>query len=83
MGPGKLGIIQEQRVGEISHALLCLCAVNDENSFEENMASNYRNWAFNIRLYLESLDLFGHVDGSAVSPAEDAADTVKNAFRSA
>ena len=27
MGPGKLGIIQEQRVGEISHALLCLCAV--------------------------------------------------------
>ena len=72
MGPGKLGIIQEQRVGEISHALLCLCAVNDENSFEENMASNYRNWA-----------LFGHVDGSAASPAEDAADTVKNAFRSA
>ena len=65
------------------YALLCLCAVNDENSFEENMASNYRNWAFNIRLYLESLDLFGHVDGSAASPAEDAADTVKNAFRSA
>ena len=81
MGPGKLGIIQEQRVGEISHALLCLCAVNDENSFEENMASNYRNWAFNVRLYLESLDLFGHVDGSAASPAEDAADTVKNDFR--
>ena len=45
--------------------------------------SNYRNWAFNIRLYFESLDLFGYVNGSAVSPAEDAADTVKNAFRSA
>ena len=45
--------------------------------------SNYRNWAFNIRLYLESLDLFGHVDGSAVSPAEDAADAIKKAFRSA
>ena len=44
--------------------------------------SNYKNWAFNIRLYLESLDLFGHVDGSAVSPAEDAADAIKNAFSS-
>ena len=32
---------------------------------------------------LESLDLFGHIDGSAVSPAEDTADTVKNAFRPA
>ena len=43
--------------------------------------SNYRNWAFNIRLYLESLDLYGHVDGSTVSPAEDAAEEVRRAFR--
>jgi hypothetical protein len=39
--------------------------------------SNYRNWAFNIRLYLESVDLYGHVDGSVVSPAEDAAEEVQ------
>ncbi|CAB4029134.1 RNA-dependent DNA polymerase [Paramuricea clavata] len=45
--------------------------------------SNYRNWAFNIRLYLQSFDLYGHVDGSAVSPGEDASDAVKQAFRTA
>ena len=45
--------------------------------------SNYRNWAFNIRLYLESLGLYGHVDESAVSPGEGATDTVKQAFRTA
>jgi hypothetical protein len=26
--------------------------------------ANYGDWTFNMRLYLESLDLFGHADGS-------------------
>ena len=30
--------------------------------------SNYRTWVFNMRLYLESMDLFGHANGSAKSP---------------
>ena len=30
--------------------------------------ANYRDWTFNMRLYLESLDLFGHVDGSMGVP---------------
>ena len=42
--------------------------------------SNYRSWAFNMRLYLESFDLFGHADGSAEPPAETASEQVKKAF---
>ena len=45
--------------------------------------ANYRNWTFNIRLYLESMDLFGHADGSVENPAEDASEQVREAFRSA
>ena len=45
--------------------------------------ANYRDWAFNIRLYLESMDLFGHADGSVENPAEDASEQVREAFRSA
>jgi hypothetical protein len=45
--------------------------------------SNYRSWAFNMRLYLESLDLFAHVDGSAELPAEDASAQAKKAFETA
>ena len=44
---------------------------------------NYRDWAFNMRLYLESMDLFGYADGSIGNPAEDASEQVKQAFRSA
>ena len=44
---------------------------------------NYRDWAFNMRLYLESMDLFGYADGSIENPAEDASEQVKQAFRSA
>ena len=33
--------------------------------FAKLNGSNYRTWSFNIRLYLESLDLFEHVDGTA------------------
>ena len=42
--------------------------------------SNYRSWAFNMRLYLESFDLFAHADGLAEPPAEDASEQVKKAF---
>ena len=45
--------------------------------------ANYRNWTFNMRLYLESLDLFGHVDGTVEVPAEDASAQVKREFNSA
>ena len=45
--------------------------------------SNYRSWAFNMRLYLESFDLFAHVDGSAEPPAEDASAQAKKAFETA
>ena len=45
--------------------------------------SNYRTWAFNMRLYLERFDLFGHADGSAVTPAETAFEATKNAFKTA
>ena len=30
--------------------------------------ANYRTWVFNLHLYLVSLDLFEHADGSAVAP---------------
>jgi hypothetical protein len=43
--------------------------------------SNYRSWAFNMRLYLESFDLFGHVDESLEPPAEGATEAVKKAYR--
>lgn len=36
--------------------------------FRKLNGSNYRSWAFNMRLYLESLDLFEHADGSAETP---------------
>jgi hypothetical protein len=45
--------------------------------------ANYRDWTFNMRLYLESLDLFGHADGSVEVPAEDASEQVKQQFKSA
>lgn len=39
--------------------------------FAKLNGSNYRSWAFNMRLYLESIDLFGHADGTIETPAED------------
>ena len=42
--------------------------------------SNYRSWAFNMRLYLESFDLFAHADGSAEHSGEEASEQVKKAF---
>ena len=44
--------------------------------------SNYRTWSFNMRLYLESLDLYEHADGSAVTPDEDATAEVQGSFSS-
>lgn len=41
--------------------------------FAKLNGGNYRTWAFNMRLYLESSDLFEHADGSAVPPEGDAA----------
>ena len=31
--------------------------------------SNYQSWAFNMHLYLESMDLFEHAEGLAVAPS--------------
>jgi hypothetical protein len=36
-----------------------------------------------MRLYLESMDLFGHADGSIENPDEEASEQVRQAFRSA
>ena len=45
-------------------------------------SSNNRTWSFNMRLYLESLDLYEHADGSAVTPDEDATAEVQRNFSS-
>ena len=37
-------------------------------------------WAFNTRLYLESLDLFDHVTGTATAPGEDASEEARRNF---
>ena len=42
--------------------------MNNTLKFGKLNGTNYRTWAFNMRLYLESLDLFEHADGSAVAP---------------
>ena len=51
--------------------------------FAKLNGSNYRNWAFNMRLSLECNDLFGHADGTAVAPTDTDAnrDALRN-FRS-
>eukprot|EP00794_Sanderia_malayensis_P002818 gene2818-3255_t len=49
--------------------------------FEKLNGSNYRTWSFNIRLYLESLDLFEHVDGAAEMPDGDPNSKVVKLFR--
>eukprot|EP00794_Sanderia_malayensis_P008379 gene8379-9278_t len=43
----------------------------DVVKFAKLTGSNYRTWSFNIRLYLESLDLFEHVGGTAEVPDGD------------
>ena len=45
--------------------------------------ANYRDWTFNMRLYLESLDVFGHVDGSIGVPDEEASEQVKQEYKTA
>ena len=42
---------------------------------------NYRSWAFNMRLYLESNDLFEHADGATVTPNADAGPVETRKFR--
>ena len=56
--------------------------VSSALKFAKLNGTNYRSWAFNIRLYLESMDLFEFADGSAESPAEDASDEVRRKFNS-
>ena len=51
--------------------------VSSALKFAKLNGTNYRSWAFNIRLYLESMDLFEFADGSAESPGEDASDEVE------
>jgi len=48
--------------------------------FSKLNSSNYRSWAFNMRLYLESMDLFEFADGSAVPPAADATEAARRTF---
>ncbi|XP_046860719.1 uncharacterized protein LOC124453937 [Xenia sp. Carnegie-2017] len=40
--------------------------------FAKLNGSNYRTWSFNMRLYLESLDLFEHAEGTAQLTSESA-----------
>ena len=40
--------------------------------FAKLNSGNYRSWAFNMKLYLESNDLFEHADGTAVAPDAEA-----------
>eukprot|EP00795_Rhopilema_esculentum_P008850 gene8850-16464_t len=42
--------------------------------FAKLISGNYRSWAFNMKLYLESNDLFEHADGTAVAPDAEAAE---------
>ena len=48
--------------------------------FAKMNGSNYRAWVFNMRLYLESLDLFDHVIGTEAAPGEDAPDEARTNF---
>ena len=40
--------------------------------FAKLNGSNYQTWVFNMRLYLESMDLPGNANGSAESPRSSA-----------
>ena len=42
---------------------------NSALKFGKLNGSNYRSWAFNMRLYLESMDLLEHAEGLAVAPS--------------
>lgn len=44
--------------------------------------TNYRLWAFNIRVYLESMDLFEFANGRVETPLEDASDPDRRKFNS-
>ena len=50
--------------------------------FAELNGSNYRACAFNMRLYLESLDLFDHANGTAEAPGADASEETWRRFNS-
>ena len=50
--------------------------------FAKLNGSNYRACAFNMRLYLEGLDLFDHANGTAVAPGADASEEKRRSFNS-
>ena len=59
-------------------------ALSSENvlKFAKLNRSNYRAWAFNMQLYLESLGLYEHADGTTESPASDASKETQRSFNS-
>ena len=56
-------------------------SVGNALKFAKLYTSNYRSWAFNMRLYLESQDLFEHADGTAESPGDEASANEVRSFR--
>ncbi|XP_046860186.1 uncharacterized protein LOC124453408 [Xenia sp. Carnegie-2017] len=50
--------------------------------FAKLNGTNYRSWAFNMRLYLESMDLFEFTEGSAIAPNDDAGADVRRRINS-
>ena len=50
--------------------------------FAKLNGSNYRTWSFNMRLYLESHELFEHAEGTAESPGTDTSAEVRRKFTS-
>ena len=50
--------------------------------FAKLNGSSYRACAFNMRLYLESLDLFDHANGTAEAPGADGSEETRRSFNS-
>ena len=48
--------------------------------FAKLNGTSYRSWAFNIRLYLGSMDLFEFANGTAESPTAEASDKGRRKF---
>ena len=51
---------------------------NSALKFGKLNGSNYGSWAFNMHLYLESMDLFEHAEGLAVTPSGSGAASLRN-----
>ena len=66
----------DQPEGNIQYFKMARMALTIDFEIPKLNGANYRDWTFNMRLYLESLDLFGHVDGSMGVPNEEASEQV-------